>query len=750
MKNIRIYLYFIFQVLLIILITINTINAQTYKIDSLLNVINSEKNDSLKIKNLLLVSEYYVNESPAKAIYFANKAKNIALILKNDILYAQCMREIGWYYYNLGDYNNSLINFFNALKVYKPTEYKYTSAVLSNIGDVFLVQKNFDKAMQYYIKALKIDEKIKNKKGIAVLLGNIGIVYEEQKDYDNAMIYLFNSLNINQDLLKEAIKKNNKDEILENKREISIKFGNIGNLYISKLDFKNLSKKERDNLSDKSLFYTLKGLEIDYELNRKSGIATKLGNIGILYLKTKNYNVSENYFKKALLISDSIKAIDLMIEWHKNLSRVYEETNQLDKSLKHYKKHIELRDSINNIDNIKKITTLELTYKFNKRIAFEKAKRDNIILLTQAEKRKQKIVIYSIISGLLLVVVFAGFIFRSLRITRKQKNIIEKQKQLVDKKNSMLNQQNEEISTQRDEIEAQRDLVTIQKEHIEEIHKEVTDSINYAKRIQEADLPVSAPARAVLGEHFILFKPKDIVSGDFYWATQITTSGHAPLLIVAVADCTGHGVPGAFMSMLGISFLNEIVRKQEVTQANRVLNELRKEVINALQQKGKTGEQKDGMDISMLVVNTATNECQWAGANNPLYIVSSTQSAVGSRQSAVSIGTEDCGLKTEDCGLIEIKGDKMPIAIYERMDEFTNHEIQLQKSDTIYLMSDGYEDQFGGPHNKKFKSKQLKELLLSNCTQPMSEQKEILEKAINEWIGTGEQIDDITILGLKV
>ena len=302
-----------------------------------------------------------------------------------------------------------------------------------------------------------------------------------------------------------------------------------------------------------------------------------------------------------------------------------------------------------------------------------------------------------------------------------------------------------EIRKQRDEIETQRNTVTKQKEHIEEIHKEVTDSINYAKRIQEAVLPVSTAARSILGEHFILFKPKDIVSGDFYWATRVNE-----WLIVTVADCTGHGVPGAFMSMLGISFLNEIVRKQEVTQANRVLNELRKEVINALQQKGKTGEQKDGMDISMLVVNTETNECQWAGANNPLYIVSSTQSAVGSRQSAVSIGTEDCGLKTEDCGLIEIKGDKMPIAIYERMDEFTNHEIQLQKSDTIYLMSDGYEDQFGGPHNKKFKSKQLKELLLSNCTQPMSEQKEILEKAINEWIGTGEQIDDITILGLKV
>ena len=221
----------------------------------------------------------------------------------------------------------------------------------------------------------------------------------------------------------------------------------------------------------------------------------------------------------------------------------------------------------------------------------------------------------------------------------------------------------------------------------------------------------------------------------------LTTRGHAPLLIVTVADCTGHGVPGAFMSMLGISFLNEIVRKQEVTQANHVLNELRKEVINALQQKGVSGEQKDGMDISLLVVNTETNECQWAGANNPLYIVRGGQNPQGLTKPEPLQNLE---------GLEEIKGDKMPIAIYRRMDKFTNNKVQLHKGDQVYLFSDGFIDQFGGQKGKKFLCKQFKQLLLNNANKPMTEQSAIIEKTLNEWIGNNEQVDDITILGLKL
>ncbi|MBI5542079.1 MAG: SpoIIE family protein phosphatase, partial [Bacteroidia bacterium] len=262
---------------------------------------------------------------------------------------------------------------------------------------------------------------------------------------------------------------------------------------------------------------------------------------------------------------------------------------------------------------------------------------------------------------------------------------------------------------------------------------------------------VSDSARSVLGEHFVLFKPKNIVSGDFYWTTKINN-----LLFVAVADCTGHGVPGAFMSMLGISFLNEIVQKQEINKASQILNQLRLEIINALQQKGVSGEQKDGMDISLLVLNTETNEAQWAGANNPLYIISSV----------ILNGSEEhfsCEVKSnfskiyssatplnDNYRLIELKGDKMPIAIYPVMNDFTNHEFKLNKGDSVYLFTDGYADQFGGPKGRKFMYKQFKELLVHNSAISMQEQKVILENAFEKWTNGFEQIDDVTLVGIKM
>jgi serine phosphatase RsbU (regulator of sigma subunit) len=265
--------------------------------------------------------------------------------------------------------------------------------------------------------------------------------------------------------------------------------------------------------------------------------------------------------------------------------------------------------------------------------------------------------------------------------------------------------------------------------------------------------------------------PKDIVSGDFYWISKIKET-----LVVTVADCTGHGVPGAFMSMLGISFLNEIVRKKEIAQANNILVELRKEIINALQQKGVLGEQKDGMDMSLLALNTHTLAASWAGANNPLWIIrnpntktlnSKPQILNQKQESDNSSEFRDLDLEISACNLefrnldlvlvevpalslVEVKGDKMPIAIYDRMEDFTSHEIELQQGDSIYLMSDGYEDQFGGPKGKKFLSKNLKQLIIDNSHRPMIEQKTILDNTIMEWIGSGEQIDDITVVGFKV
>lgn len=280
-----------------------------------------------------------------------------------------------------------------------------------------------------------------------------------------------------------------------------------------------------------------------------------------------------------------------------------------------------------------------------------------------------------------------------------------------------------EIVKQKDEIEKQRDIVTSQK-------KEITDSINYAKNIQRAVLPKVNVLENVFSEHFLLFRPKDIVSGDFYWMTQ--KDNH---VIFTAADCTGHGVPGAFMSMLGVSFLNKIVNEQGVTQPDLILNKLRENIINSLQQKGISEENKDGMDISLCSYDIKNNKLLFAGANNPL----------------VKIKKVDGSFELE-----EIKGDRMPVAIYRKMDNFVCNEVELNKGDSIYLFSDGFVDQFGGPDGRKFMKKNFKNLLLENQETSMPELKEILIQKLEDWINYEnseehyEQIDDIIVLGLRL
>ncbi|MHC1704252.1 MAG: PP2C family protein-serine/threonine phosphatase [Tenuifilaceae bacterium] len=256
---------------------------------------------------------------------------------------------------------------------------------------------------------------------------------------------------------------------------------------------------------------------------------------------------------------------------------------------------------------------------------------------------------------------------------------------------------------------------------VEKQHSSIKESIRYAKRIQEAVLQPEEQINEILQENFILFKPRDIVSGDFYWIKQIDN-----FIIIVAADSTGHGVPGAFMSMLGVSFLNEIVRKKEVTKASDIIEHLRTEIIEALQQKGTSGEQKDGMDIALCVLDNSSNEIQFCGANNNLIIVTAAKE------------------------IKEIYSDKMPVAIYENMQPFTNHTFSLQRGDSIYLATDGYVDQFGGQYDKKFKINQLKDIFVDISDKPMNEQKDILNTNFENWKGDHEQTDDVTIIGIRI
>lgn len=348
--------------------------------------------------------------------------------------------------------------------------------------------------------------------------------------------------------------------------------------------------------------------------------------------------------------------------------------------------------------------------------------------------------IWAYVSYVVLAIVFIWLIVkintRRLKRDKEQlERIVDERTKEIRMKNVELEQQKEEILAQRDEIKEQRDFVIEQKDQITEQHDKIVEqqknimaSIQYASRIQEAILPPGELLEELLAEHFVLFKPRDIVSGDFYWATRKNNK-----TIIVAADCTGHGVPGAFMSMLGVSFLNEIVNKLDNMHANHILNELRDDVKKSLRQTGKENEAKDGMDLALCIIDYDNMQLEYSGAFNSLYLI-------------------------RDNELIKYDADRMPIGIYIREKEsFTNHIVDLKKGDNFYIFSDGYVDQFGGDTGSKIMVRRFKQLLLDNHQKPAHEQKAILEKFLSDWQShldekgeTYKQIDDILVIGMKV
>lgn len=282
-------------------------------------------------------------------------------------------------------------------------------------------------------------------------------------------------------------------------------------------------------------------------------------------------------------------------------------------------------------------------------------------------------------------------------------------------KQKILETQNEVLEIQ---VKERTSEIEEQKKLIEEKNKDITDSINYAKRIQEALLPEQTSLTNIFPESFVLFQPKDIVSGDFYWFTQYENKK-----IIVAADCTGHGVPGALMSMIGCNILNKIILDEGITQPNLILDRLNEEVRTALKQRENASETRDGMDIAIITITN--NELQYSGAHRPLYLIANNE-------------------------LTEIKANKFSIGgIQEEKRTFTNHILTLQKNDTLYLSSDGYADQFGGKSGKKLMTKNFKELLLKIQNDSMKTQKEFLSKSIEDWRGSREQVDDILVIGIR-
>jgi len=656
------------------------------------------------------------------ALTYLEKSRVIRKAIKDTLGLSKSLNEIGSVYDNLDDYNTSISYYYQALALKKKLKDERGYGItLFNLGNSYKSKGDHKKAMNSYMQAREIFEKVNHEIGLAACLNSIGIIHKEWGNYDEALEYYNKAIEL-------SVKLSYYPGMIDT-------YNNTGKLYADRQQY------------DVALNNFQKSLDISTKITDKKNEANALNNIGLIYNDREDYKKAETYFNKALQLakSNELKDIEVKILYGVGYSLTYrgkckealpilleslEKAEKIDlfqfikenyiiisqaymctgdskKAKEYYKKFSDALEANNKqlndlrikLETEKQEKEIEL---LNKQQELNKAKLET----QEARMRSQRFVLYIGTFVLILILVFSVLITRQYRLKRKA--------------NIKLESQNEQIKHQKEEIES---------------------SINYAQKIQKAVLPPDDIARDILQDHFIIFKPKDIVSGDFYWIEQVDE-----LIYLAVADCTGHGVPGAFMSMLGISFLNEIVRKKESVKSDFILNELRKDIIDALKQKGRTGEQKDGMDIALCILDTDTNICRFSGANNPLYIL---------RHSKIS---EENEIKDISELIEEIRPDKMPVAIYEEMTDFTSHEIQLEEGDKLYMFSDGYADQFGGTKGKKFKYKPFKRLIVDTCNENMTDQGKIIEDAYNDWISGHdpntnlkyEQIDDVTVIGIKI
>jgi len=603
-----------------------------------------------------------------------------------------------------------------------------------NMGNAYRDMGMTSKAMEYYQKSKEKADKINYKSGIARALLNSGIIYQEiakdTADYNKALHFLeqglkifkeindkkgigfcWSSLGVTYDHLhnyKFALEKFQKSvnvfEEIQDKNNIANNLRNIGSAYEGLFDYESALENYKKSLS------------IYEVLGDSSEIGLSLAGIGNIYQLKGNLKKADEYYSRVLQISKKTQNLSTEAEALKAIKDIYRKQGKYKEALDINDNYMAVNDSNVQLQKVEDIAKMEMQSDFTKKEATTKVEHEKQIAIEEERQSKLRVIIASVIGGLFLVLIFSIFILNRWRITQKQKKIIEVQKV---------------------EVEKQKEIVDEQKKIVEEKNKDITDSINYASRIQRALLTSDEYIGRYLKEYFILFKPKDIVSGDFYWAFSPLSSGRGDggeVFYFACCDCTGHGVPGAFMSLLNISFLNEALIEKELRDTDKILNDVRSNVIKALNPDGK-GEGKDGMDSVFCQIDFKNNILHASCANNPIWIL---------RNSPLSFG-EGKGVRLD-----EIAPDKMPVGLHSTMDSFKNNSVQLNKGDIIYLFTDGYADQFGGPKGKKFKYKQLEEVILANHHLPMNEQKNILEKIYDDWKGTLEQVDDVLVIGIRV
>ena len=702
---------------------------QPAKIKELENKLLRSTDVNERIDLLCSLADQHLRARPAEARKYGLIALDLANKSDNNKGKVNSCYTIGNSYYLEGNYSAALDYYLKALKVVEAIgDKKGIANGLMGVGNIYSAQGNDRLALEYQLKSLKIREELNDKEGVSGCYNNIGIIYMNLKEYDKALDYQLKSLKIKEEA--------------GDKKSMSSNLGNIGSIYYV------LGKYEL------AMEYQQKAFAIRKELNNLKGVAMSYVDMGSIHEKLGQYDQALESHNNAVKTARQVGYKLALQAAYLGLATVHEKLGNASGALEHYKHYTAVKDSILNSENSAKLIEMEARFETERkekeialltknqeihalqarqqqfeidkqrleaqqqRLEAEKRKKEIALkenelqsekLKNEAKNRELKIqaaevenhrIIRNMVTAGLLVAVAIALL---LVIGFRQKL----------KANKALAQKNTEIAKAYQIIELNRDLIA-------EKNKNITDSINYASRIQKAMLPSPDEMSKSLKEHFIFYSPKDIVSGDFYFYAQQNGK-----VIIAAVDCTGHGVPGAFMSMIGNDMLNQIIIENGTTQPAEILYQLNKGVRKALRQEAAHAETKDGMDIAICAIEPAARKVEYAGALRPLYYGTGDVKKIAADKASIG------GLTSDDY-------------------RFTNHELTVDAGDMLYIFSDGYADQFGGQKGKKFMLRNFKSLLDRVSPEPVAAQQEALEKTLVDWKGDREQVDDILVIGIRL
>lgn len=626
------------------------------------------KSDSNRV-NLVLQKIWEVKyEKPSESLPYI--VENIALAKK--INFTKGIAESYKLYGVLLDETGQIVK---SIEAYQTAQVYYrkindelgVAKCMANIGILYRDQRRHVESIEIFKRTLKTFDKFQFDAGSYTAHLNLSIEYSMLDQPDKAMFH------INQ--AENHMRKLGWDE--------SNFYGNKGNIYLGTKDF------------DQAIHYFQKAIDLGPNEN---GVETWLDNLARCYTAMGNYSKAVPIIEQAIKKHRQIYSAN-SYSAHHHLARAYYKDNQLKKAYQTLQKALDIRDSIFSLASASQLSDLSKKYETEKKaLQIQSLKKERTIQNQVIKSESRLKVIFA--TGMVLFLILGLFLYKLVQRKRKDNQIISEQKAVV---------------------EQQKDDLTIK-------NQEILDSITYAKRLQDAILPAESYWKTHLPESFILYKPKDIVAGDFYWMEHqvLEINGQQEeVLFFAAADCTGHGVPGALVSVICCNALNRSVLEFRLTDPGRILDKTRELVIDTF--KRSTEDVKDGMDISLGCFHVSSRKLLWSGANNPLWIFPPN---------------------TDE--LEELKPQKEPIGLYDTLSVFKTHELILEPNTVIYLFTDGFADQFGGVNGKKFKYKNFKEQLTQLQSKPMSEQLLHLDNMIETWRGDLEQVDDICVIGIRL